>query len=273
MTVAISPISSVVDDQVKAVSRVDSATVEQLILTHRETGRKFGRTVLRKWGAQMSDDEFESAVDLAICEAARSYSPEQGASFSTFLFYYVRGTLIKVIKSSVTARKVARAAFFSVAGNELTKLDFEENAGNETPLKDLEAVESREYESPEERALRFERIRLVRESLEKLGENERRVLTSLYHEGKTPNEMVREFGWSRQFIARVKNQGIQQLKRLLAESHGEAHAAPVAVEQAVLPTDRRTKSAARRRRLAAIRATQTRPIVNNYPLAARYRAA
>ena len=69
--------------------------IAELVLSHREAGRKVARSILRKWRANIPEDELNSMVDLALCEAAMRFDPEKGAQFLTFLFYHIRGHLIR----------------------------------------------------------------------------------------------------------------------------------------------------------------------------------
>src|SRR5690349_7137351 len=90
-----------VEEEERGSSLEGEAEISKLILDHRENGRKLARSILRRWRVRMPAEEIDSIVDLSLCEAARRYSSERGASFMTFFFYHLRGHLV---------RSVARAA-------------------------------------------------------------------------------------------------------------------------------------------------------------------
>ena len=70
---------------------------EELVVTHRIKARKLARSILRKWHARLDIQEVDSIVDLSLCEAVRRYNPAFGASFITFLYYHMRGNLIRAV--------------------------------------------------------------------------------------------------------------------------------------------------------------------------------
>ncbi|OVE79762.1 hypothetical protein BVY02_02340, partial [bacterium J17] len=80
-----------------ALERDRSLTVDELILEHRENGRKLARSMLRKWRVRMPAEEIDSIVDLTLCEAAKRFDPDKGASFMTFFFYHLRGHLVRAV--------------------------------------------------------------------------------------------------------------------------------------------------------------------------------
>src|SRR5262249_25095269 len=78
--------------------KLSAAQREQLILDHGEQAQKLGMKLLKGWGARMAGDDFISAVDLALCEAASRYTPVDQATFATYLFYFIKGELIETFK-------------------------------------------------------------------------------------------------------------------------------------------------------------------------------
>lgn len=87
-------------------SELGAREIEKLILDHRENGRKLARSVLRKWRARLSLEEVDSIVDLTLCEAAKRYRPDKGACFMTFLFYHLRGYLVRAVASAANANNM-----------------------------------------------------------------------------------------------------------------------------------------------------------------------
>jgi DNA-directed RNA polymerase sigma subunit (sigma70/sigma32) len=81
----------------------------ELVLTYRIKARKLARSILRKWHARLDLQEVDSIVDLSLCEAVRRYNPTKGASFMTFLFYHMRGNLIRAVTTAATANTLPSA--------------------------------------------------------------------------------------------------------------------------------------------------------------------
>ena len=77
--------------------------IDDLILNHRENGRKLARSILRRWRVRMLTDEIDSIVDLTLCEAAKRFSTDFGASFMTFFFYHLRGHLVRAVANAAQA--------------------------------------------------------------------------------------------------------------------------------------------------------------------------
>ena len=76
---------------------------EALVIEFRLKARKLARSILRKWHARLDLQEVDSIVDLSLCEAVRRFDPTKGASFMTFLYYHLRGNLIRTVSSAATA--------------------------------------------------------------------------------------------------------------------------------------------------------------------------
>ena len=79
-----------------------NAKQANLILTYRDKALKMTRGFLKKWGSHIDEDELISVSDLSLCEAASRFDESRNVSFITFLFYYIKGNLVKaVINSSI----------------------------------------------------------------------------------------------------------------------------------------------------------------------------
>jgi len=76
---------------------------EALIIKYRLKARKIGRSILRRWHARMDLDEVDSLVDLSLCEAVKRFNPNKGASFMTFLFYHLKGNLVRSVATAAQA--------------------------------------------------------------------------------------------------------------------------------------------------------------------------
>lgn len=197
--------------------------ISQLILNHRENGRKLARSILRRWRVRMPAEEIDSIVDLALCEAARRYSSDRGASFMTFFFYHLRGHLV---------RSVARAA----QGNNVF-LAFAKNAGVDTgewPNLSAEVLWSyvpdylvfgqRDIETPEHLIMRREKIKQCRTACSQLDNLEREIIDRSFASEQPLVDIARSLGYSRCHISRVKKTALDRLKLMLEGKEGESSA-------------------------------------------------
>ena len=165
---------------VKKGSREDSKlkdeAVNELILGHRENGRKLARSMLRRWRVRMSPEEIDSIVDLTLCEAARRYCPNRGASFMTFFYYHLRGHLVRAVASAAQASNVF-LAFAQSSG--IDARDWARSAGEDflrSVVPDHLLASSRDSETPEHVVLRKEKIRTCREACSKLDALEQEII-------------------------------------------------------------------------------------------------
>ncbi|MCB0324283.1 MAG: sigma-70 family RNA polymerase sigma factor [Bdellovibrionales bacterium] len=226
------------------------AEVQELILGHRENGRKLSRSILRRWRVRMPSDEIDSIVDLALCEAARRFSPERGASFMTFFFYHLRGHLV---------RSVARAA---QASNVF--MSYGENGGIDTKqwqhvttealwsmAPDHDVFGQRELETPENVVLRMEKIERCRTAVNALDDLEKEIITRSFSGEQALVDIAKSLGYSRCHISRVKKSALERLRGLMGGGdepvvHVERRAAEVLAERNV-PGRGRPKRRSRRR--------------------------
>ena len=249
-----------------AVAKVSSKTskrkskkvnVDELILEHRENGRKLARSILRRWRVRMNLDEVDSIVDLTLCEAAQRFSPEKGASFMTFYFYHLRGQLVRAVSESANNSKLVLSFGVTFGDESLNQASI----GEELCKNDLnEQIFGKSYtaDCPENRLLRKEDINLCKDACEKLDELEQEVLYRSYAKEEALVDIARSLGYSRCHISRVKKRA---LERLGLDLQGENFGKPAndkSEEKKVGIRARRIPS--RRSRRRTIQQTKPEPI-------------
>ncbi len=224
-----------------------SPSAEELIIEFRETAKKLGKTMLRKWRVRLCDDDFQSTVDLALCEAARGFCPEKGASFPTFLFHYVRGALLRTIEATVNVQRLKQAA--SMAAAPTIPADFECDSKSETLMRELSANAPADSVSPEEEFLKCENIKRIREVLVKLEEIDRKILVSLFQEGQTLSEVAKSLQLGRREVARIRNRAMLNMKLLiLADDQSLSPRTPAVCSNKLMRDDHGASQRPRRRR-------------------------
>lgn len=185
-----------------------SAFQAGLIVQYRVKARKLARSILRKWHARLDLEEVDSLVDLSLCEAARRFNSRKGASFMTFLYYHLRGNLIRTIHYSATVNAIP-------TGEAYDSESFEE--GNDKNQRVCSANEvadalcSTEYISPDDLLYKKELVSLSHAACSRLDNLEREVIERIYLKGQQLMDIARSLGYSRCHISRVKRKALETL--------------------------------------------------------------
>lgn len=185
--------------------------IDELILQHRENARKLAYSLLRRWRVTTCHDDLNSLVDLTLCEAANRFSPLQGASFMTFMFYYMRGNLARMIAKMARSSKV-----FVIAGNDAINASIAcANPQANASLSIASTDDFGHYDNqiiPDDIYERKERLTLCKQAAAELDPLEREVLERLYGQDETVVDIAKSLGYSRCHISRVKKTALDRFK-------------------------------------------------------------
>ena len=204
----------------KLSAAANEARIESLILDHRENGRKLARSILRRWRVRMPSDEIDSVVDLALCEAARRFSEEHGASFMTFYFYHLRGHLVRTVARAAQSNNIFMA-FAKTIGIDPGDWQHVNNEVIWTYAPDNMIFGQRDVDTPEHNILRKEKIDQCSEAVTKLDPLEQEIIYRSYQGEQPLVNIARSLGYSRCHISRVKKAALGRLKAIL-EENGES---------------------------------------------------
>lgn len=185
---------------------------EALIMKYRIKARKLGRSILRRWHSRMDLEEVDSVVDLSLCEAVKRFDPEKGASFMTFLFYHLKGNLVR----AVTAAAAASSIPLAIADlTEMNAFDGEDRARAKNmgfnAIELAEAVTSQETMSPDEALWRKELNGKSALACEKLDDLEREIVRRIFVQEQQIIDIAAALGYSRCHISRVKKKALDTL--------------------------------------------------------------
>ena len=199
-----------------ATSILSEEEKSEYILGFRPRARKLARSMLRKWHARLDLAEVDSLVDLALCEAVQRFDPERGASFMTFLFYHVRGTLIRAITLAATAHAIPGLDMDPMArdNNEEHSEDNNRNVPPSRAVSSLEVAEAlsgQESMTPDELLIKRELITLSSKACHKLDKLEREVIYRIYVQGQQLMDIAHNLGYSRCHISRVKRKALEAI--------------------------------------------------------------
>ena len=202
----------------KKANSLNQDQLNQLILDHRENGRKIARSILKKWHVRMPTEDIDSIVDLTLCEAGSRFSLEHGASFMTFVFYHLRGNLVRAVAKA----SQATGTFIQACGDSnlaITEWDPEINSEKGfVIITETEAFGNREIKTPEQSMITEEDATLCREACEKLDELQRIVITKSFEGDQSLVDIAKELGYSRCHISRIRTAALKVLKKHLSKS-------------------------------------------------------
>lgn len=238
---------------------------EALIIKYRLKARKLGRSILRRWHSRMDIDEVDSIVDLSLCEAVKRFDPLKGASFMTFLFYHLKGNLVRAVASaaSSTAIPLAIAELSESAFSDGERRQYSNMALNAIEL--AEAVSSQDIPQPDEALWRKELSSKSSDACEKLDALEREIVKRIFVHEQQIIDIAAALGYSRCHISRVKKKALSTLHDELSvvmnrEDYGAVADAEADMEEDVHERIANRRSIHRRRPRSAShrKSTQTR---------------
>lgn len=183
----------------------------ELILTFREKSIKITKGLLRKWGSHIDNDEIVSVSDLSLCEAANRFDENRNVSFVTFLFYYIKGNLIKSMINLATINGCDRDSYLERNGEkEYTKLasNLQEILNNEV----AEATMGSPRQTPIDNLLKKELYELGREACLQLDDVEKVIIEKIYVKGEQVLSVAKELGYSRCHISRIKRKTLSDME-------------------------------------------------------------
>ncbi len=188
------------------------AQQEALIVKYRIKARKLGRSILRRWNSRMDLEEVDSIVDLSLCEAVKRFDPKRGAGFMTFLFYHLKGNLVRSVATAATNYTVPLAAM--ELGDQFG-FDCEDaitsNYGGVTALEIAEAISSQESPQPDEALWRKELNGHSAIACEKLDDLEREIVKRIFVQEQQIIDIAAALGYSRCHVSRVKKKALDTL--------------------------------------------------------------
>ena len=185
---------------------------EALIVKYRLKARKLGRSILRRWHARMDLDEVDSIVDLSLCEAVKRFDPAKGASFMTFLFYHLKGNLVRAVTTAAASNTIP--VFNSdetepQVGEPEHLFGHQFRAMNSAEVAD--AVVSQDAPLPDEMLWRKELHSQSTLACDKLDPLEREIIKRIFLQEQQIMDIAATLGYSRCHISRVKKKALETL--------------------------------------------------------------
>ncbi len=189
---------------------------EDMILEYRLKARSLAHSLLRRWHSRLDSQEVESLVDLSLCEAVRRFNKRNGASFITFLFYHLRGNLIRAIATAASLNYVPLPDFDG--------MDSSIERGGTSRGRIANAIEiadtfcHHDNQLPDAALLQKELAQLSSGACAKLDPLEKEVVYRIYVQEEQLLDIANSLGYSRCHISRVKRKAIEALYSDLSNS-------------------------------------------------------
>ena len=191
------------DADIKNARLLSEEAKGRIIVSSRGKARKLARSILRRWNARLDLNEVDSIVDLSLCEAASRFSPDMGASFMTFLFYHLRGNLIRTISTAANTNSVPL-----MDGEFLGDEDF---VGGVQSYEIANAITGSEVAKPDEILMKHEMLSLSVNARDKLDTLAKEVLERVFVKEEQLIDIAYDLGYSRCHISRVKRRALEHM--------------------------------------------------------------
>jgi len=218
--------------------------IEELIIDHRENGRKLARSFLRRWRVRMPLEEVDSIVDLTLCEAAARYDKSKGASFMTFFYYHLRGQMVRAVEGAAQQSTII-VNFSQTSDLDVTEWAQQEFALNSMVISESICPENSGGSTPEHAVIRKQSIEKCVRACEQLDELEKEIISRSYAKDEALVDIARSLGYSRCHISRVKKRAMIRLREILEVQGLEGTGAPLTLAETVqterTPRKRRTR--------------------------------
>ena len=215
----------------KEQASLTNAEREQLVIEFRLKARKLARSILRRWNARLDLQEVDSIVDLSLCEAVKRFDPTKGATFMTFLFYHLRGNLIRAVSAAASANLVPVGDYDSETSSAIKSTDSYRGIN---AIEVAEALCSHEHMMPDEVLFKKELVRLSERACNKLDTLEREVIHRVYIKEQQLMDIAHSLGYSRCHISRVKKKALETLyEEMTVSMQGSGEEISKEVQEAV----------------------------------------
>jgi RNA polymerase sigma factor (sigma-70 family) len=209
----------------------------------------------------------DSIVDLSLCEAVKRFDPSKGASFMTFLFYHLKGNLVRAVASAASSTAIPLAIA------ELSESAFSDGERSRqysnialNAIELAEAVSSQDIPQPDEALWRKELSSKSSDACEKLDALEREIVKRIFVHEQQIIDIAAALGYSRCHISRVKKKALSTLHDELSvvinrEDYGAVADAEADMEEDLHERIANRRSIHRRRPRSAShrKSTPTRP--------------
>lgn len=186
---------------------------EQLILDHMQKGRQIAHSLLKRWRSRLEAAEVDSVVDLSLCEAAARFDPSKGVSFITFLFYHLKGNLVRLVIDASTRNFIPVSELEATEGleswhNKLLSVGAADALRREAEASPYEVLEKKELAS------------VTMQICSKLSPVEQEIVHRIFVLEEQVLDVAEALGYSRCHVSRIKTRALELLEREIGKVEG-----------------------------------------------------
>jgi len=228
---------------------VDASERARLVEANLDVARKAAAMIYPRVREHVEFEELVALGNAGLAEAATRYEPDRGATFATFAWYRVQGSIVDGLRkaTNLPRRTWAKLVALRAAGEYLeTQAERTQGAAQQgakppegaealAKVRDamsairtmfttsLEAMRDAGYDAastdadPGERLDSGRAAAKIRAAIDALPERERALVTKHYWEGKNLLEAGAELGISRSWACRLHAQAVDRLRKAIAD--------------------------------------------------------
>jgi RNA polymerase sigma factor (sigma-70 family) len=200
---------------------MQSASTDKLIVDHMKLSSAIADACYSEFelAGVISYPDVLGYARQGLVEAARRYSPDAGAAFSTFSWFRIRGAVIDGVRKAGRSRDAHSLAKQARESEEGAPAPANDNAIGlvaqaDIPVEDLPSDESAAVDAQiDARRLRT----ALRGAVEKLPELERKIVLLVFYEGLNQSEVAQRLGIHRSYASKLKMKALEILARELGD--------------------------------------------------------
>jgi RNA polymerase sigma factor FliA len=226
---------------------VDAAERARLVEGHLDVARRAAAMIYPRVREHVEYDELVALANAGLAEAAQRYDPDRGASFATFAWYRVQGSIVDGLRRATNLPRRAWAKLVALrAASEYLEHRADRDTGatqRGTPpaegadalaavksalsairtmyVTSLEGLREQGYDAPDDAPHADETLdrgklaTRLRDAIAALPERERALVTKHYWEGKNLLEAGAELGISKSWASRLHAQAVERLRGVI----------------------------------------------------------
>jgi RNA polymerase sigma factor for flagellar operon FliA len=218
--------------------------MDELIESHLGYAHGLAANLAGKYPPNITRADLQSAAELGLVQAARSYDPSKCVSFSTFAYYRVRGAIFDEVRKLWQATHVEGGANNHTAGEVAQPEPQAEadawhgDAGAQASfgaggyLVSLESGRPENVpsttETPVTHVLKEEEAEGIREALRQLPKRHRFVLHAYYYEDLSLVSIGKKLNLSKSWVSRIHGQALSMVRNILQDAGRAGHRKPAA---------------------------------------------